>query len=51
LCVTGFFGSTKDDKKITTLGRGGTDLTAAVLAYALRNSFQCNVIYWKDVRD
>lgn len=50
LCVTGFFGSTKDDKKITTLGRGGTDLTAAVLAYALRNSFQCNVIYWKDVK-
>jgi aspartokinase/homoserine dehydrogenase 1 len=36
LCVTGFFGSTKDDKKITTLGRGGTDLTAAVLAYGLR---------------
>ncbi|MHA1987377.1 MAG: aspartate kinase [Promethearchaeota archaeon] len=50
LCVTGFFGSTKDDQKITTLGRGGTDLTAAVLAYALRNSFQCNVIYWKDVK-
>jgi len=50
LCVTGFFGSTKEDKKITTLGRGGTDLTAAVLAYALRNSFQCNVIYWKDVK-
>jgi len=50
LCVTGFFGSTKDDKKITTIGRGGTDLTSAVLAYAMRNSFQCNVIYWKDVK-
>lgn len=50
LCITGFFGSTKEDKKITTLGRGGTDLTAAILAYALRNSFHCNVIYWKDVK-
>jgi aspartate kinase len=50
LCVTGFFGSTKDDKKITTLGRGGTDLTAAILAYALKNSFHCNVIFWKDVK-
>ena len=50
LCVTGYFGSTKDDKKITTLGRGGTDLTAAILAYSLRNSFKCKVIYWKDVK-
>jgi aspartokinase/homoserine dehydrogenase 1 len=49
-CVTGYFGSTKDDKKITTLGRGGTDLTAAILAYSLRNTFKCKVIYWKDVR-
>ena len=50
ICVTGFFGSTKKDKKITTLGRGGSDLTAAVLAYSLRNSFNCKVIYWKDVK-
>jgi aspartate kinase len=50
ICVTGFFGSTKEDKKITTLGRGGTDLTAAVLAYSLRNSVNCKVIYWKDVQ-
>ena len=50
LCVTGFFASTKSDKKITTLGRGGTDLTAAILAYSLRNSFKCKVIYWKDVK-
>jgi aspartate kinase len=50
LCVTGFFASTKNDKKITTLGRGGTDLTAAVLAYSLRKNFDCKVIYWKDVK-
>ena len=50
ICVTGFYASTKLDKKITTLGRGGTDLTAAILAYALRNSFNCRVIYWKDVK-
>ena len=49
VCVTGFYGSTKD-KKITTLGRGGTDLTAAILAYSLNNSFNTKVIYWKDVQ-
>ncbi len=50
ICVTGFYGATKKDKKITTLGRGGSDLTAAILAYSLRNSFNCKVIYWKDVK-
>ncbi|TFF94683.1 MAG: aspartate kinase [Promethearchaeota archaeon] len=49
ICVTGFYGSTKD-KKITTLGRGGTDLTAAVLAYCLNKDFDTKVIYWKDVQ-
>ena len=48
-CITGYYGSTKD-KKITTLGRGGTDLTAAVLAYSLRTFYRCKVVYWKDVR-
>ncbi len=50
ICVTGFFGATKKDKKITTLGRGGSDLTAAILAYSLKPSFNCRVIYWKDVK-
>ncbi|MBN1216179.1 MAG: aspartate kinase [Candidatus Lokiarchaeota archaeon] len=49
ICVTGFYGSTKD-KKITTLGRGGTDLTAAIMAYSLSSLFKCKVIYWKDVQ-
>jgi aspartate kinase len=49
ICVTGFYGSTKD-KKITTFGRGGSDLTASLIAYSLRNNFDCNVIYWKDVK-
>ena len=49
LCVTGFYGSTKD-KKITTLGRGGTDLTAAILAYCLQPTYNIRVIYWKDVK-
>ncbi|MBD3195006.1 MAG: aspartate kinase [Candidatus Lokiarchaeota archaeon] len=48
ICITGFYGSTKD-KKITTLGRGGTDLTAAILAYSLKVDYKCKVIYWKDV--
>ncbi|MFX1256695.1 MAG: aspartate kinase [Promethearchaeota archaeon] len=49
ICITGFYGSTKD-KKITTLGRGGTDLTAAILAYCLKPMYNCKVIYWKDVK-
>ncbi|MFX1376760.1 MAG: aspartate kinase [Promethearchaeota archaeon] len=49
-CITGFFASTKEDKKITTLGRGGTDLTAAIIGYSLRNKFNTRVIYWKDVK-
>ncbi len=49
LCITGFYGSTKE-KKITTLGRGGTDLTAAIVAYALKPVYDCRVIYWKDVQ-
>ena len=48
VCITGFYGSTKNNK-ITTLGRGATDLTAAVIAYSLRQSFKCKVIFWKDV--
>mgnify|MGYP006288120527 CR=1 FL=1 len=47
-CVTGFYGST-EDKKITTLGRGGTDLTAAILAYCLNLNYNSKVVYWKDV--
>ena len=49
ICVSGYYGSTKDNK-ISTLGRGGSDLSAAILAYALRNLFLCKVIYWKDVK-
>jgi len=48
-CITGYYGSTKD-RKITTLGRGGTDLTAALLAYSLRSFYRCKVVYWKDVK-
>ena len=50
ICITGFFGSTKEDKKITTFGRGGSDLTAAIIAYSLRTLYKCKVIYWKDVK-
>ncbi|UCD02327.1 MAG: aspartate kinase [Promethearchaeota archaeon] len=50
VCITGFYGATKKDKKITTLGRGGSDLTAAVLAYSLQHLFNCKVVYWKDVK-
>ena len=49
VCVSGYYGSTKDNK-ISTLGRGGSDLSAAILAYALRDLFLCKIIYWKDVK-
>ena len=49
VCVSGYFGSTKDNK-ISTLGRGGSDLSAAIIAYALRNAYLCKIIYWKDVK-
>jgi len=49
VCVSGYYGSTKDNK-ISTLGRGGTDLSAAILAYGLRDVFMCKIIYWKDVK-
>ncbi|MFO8018248.1 MAG: aspartate kinase [Promethearchaeia archaeon] len=49
ICVTGYYGSTKK-KQITTLGRGGTDLTAAIMAYSLKEYFSPKVIYWKDVK-
>jgi len=49
ICVTGFYGSTLD-KKITTLGRGGTDLTAAILSYCLQPNYNSRVVYWKDVK-
>jgi len=49
VCVSGYYGSTKDNK-ISTLGRGGSDLSAAILAYGLRNVFTCKIIYWKDVK-
>ena len=49
VCVSGYFGSTKDNK-ISTLGRGGSDLSAAIIAYALRSAYICKIIYWKDVK-
>ncbi|MCL4339045.1 aspartate kinase [Patescibacteria group bacterium] len=43
--VTGFYGGTKDGK-VVTLGRGGSDYTATILAYALDAS---EVVLWKEV--
>lgn len=43
--VTGFYGSTKDGR-VATLGRGGSDYSATILAYALDAQ---EVILWKEV--
>jgi aspartate kinase len=43
--VTGFFGKTRDGK-IATLGRGGSDYVASILAYAAEAE---EIIIWKEV--
>ena len=42
----GFVGSVKDDHRTTTLGREGSDYSAAIFAYCLRAE---SVTIWKDV--
>lgn len=47
--VTGFFGRDLEGN-VTLLGRGGTDFTATILAYSLKNeNYDVKVILWKDV--
>ncbi len=46
--ISGYYGCTEEGD-ITTLGRGGTDFTATIIAYALRDLYNVKVIFWKDV--
>ena len=46
--VTGFYGETESGQ-ITTLGRGGSDFTATIIANVLSGFFGTKVIFWKDV--
>ncbi len=46
IITEGFVGGVKDDGRTTTLGREGSDYTAAILAYCLRAE---SVTIWKDV--
>ena len=51
ICITGFIGRNKIGN-ITTLGRGGSDYTASILAhsiYEVGNDKDISVILWKDV--
>jgi bifunctional aspartokinase / homoserine dehydrogenase 1 len=51
ICITGFIGRNKIGN-ITTLGRGGSDYTATILAhsiYEVGNDKDISVILWKDV--
>ncbi|MHA1129293.1 MAG: aspartate kinase [Candidatus Helarchaeota archaeon] len=46
--VTGFIGRNKEGH-LTTLGAGGTDFTAALLAYCLKDEdHETKVIFWKE---
>lgn len=50
-CITGFIGLNKSGYT-TTLGRGGSDYTASIIAYCLAESFAdvpIKVILWKNV--
>lgn len=46
--VTGFYAE-NEDHLITTLGRGGSDFTATIIANALAEDYEPEVIFWKDV--
>jgi len=46
--VTGYYGMTEGGK-ITTLGRGGSDFSATILAYCIDPKLPTKVIFWKDV--
>ncbi len=48
--ITGFIGATPSHK-ITTMGQGTSDLTAAIIAYILHKcwDYDVRVCYWKDV--
>ncbi|HME52711.1 MAG TPA: aspartate kinase [Candidatus Lokiarchaeia archaeon] len=46
--VTGFFAE-NEDHLITTLGRGGSDFSATIIANALADEYEPEVIFWKDV--
>jgi aspartate kinase len=44
--VTGFLARGRETRAVTTLGRGGSDLTATVIGAALNHP---EVLVWKDV--
>src|SRR4030042_3926909 len=46
--VTGYYGMTESGK-ITTLGRGGSDFSATIIAYCIEPKLSSKVIFWKDV--
>lgn len=48
VCIPGFYGITKHGN-IATLGRGGSDFTATILANCLSSAFHPEVVFWKDV--
>ena len=46
--VTGYYGMTESGK-ITTLGRGGSDFSATIIAYCINPIISTKVLFWKDV--
>jgi aspartate kinase len=47
--VTGFLGRSEEGE-VTTLGRGGSDFTATLIAYGIKDGYpNTKVILWKDV--
>ncbi|MFX0064716.1 MAG: hypothetical protein ACFFC7_21290 [Candidatus Hermodarchaeota archaeon] len=48
ILIPGFYGTTST-QQIVLLGRNGSDITAAVIADGLAETFAVQVIFWKDI--
>ncbi|HMF33285.1 MAG TPA: aspartate kinase, partial [Candidatus Lokiarchaeia archaeon] len=46
--ITGYYGVTESGQ-VTTLGRGGSDFSATIVAHCLQPVLPTKVIFWKDV--
>ncbi len=46
--ITGYYAET-EDHLTTTLGRGGSDFTATIIANVLAEQYDLEVLFWKDV--
>jgi len=46
--ITGYY-AISEDNFVTTLGRGGSDFSATIIAYSISEYYDTTIIFWKDV--